>query len=129
MGGTPVNPDGTAPAAPAAPAAQGQPGTSRLAAVPDTTPKSAGEHAVDFDPLKPQGRRTTVAPRAPQGAGGGGIKAMLYFSLATNLVLIVLIVLMILFLMKMQQGRAIQPPAVGAPPAAPAAPASPAPAP
>jgi hypothetical protein len=109
MGG----PGGEGEAAPAKP-----PGTSRFAAAPEGAPKTAKDHANDFDPLKPQ-RRPTSAPRPAPSGGAGGLKAMLYFSLATNLVLIVLIVLMIVFLMKMtrQQGNGAAP---GAPQNTPA---------
>jgi predicted component of type VI protein secretion system len=103
------------------PAPAKPPGTSRFDAAPDSAPKAAKDHAVEFDPLKPQGRPTSVSRPAPTTTGG--IKAMLYFSLATNLVLIVLIVLMIVVFMRMTRQQGGGPPPTS-PPSAPAAPSA-----
>jgi pSer/pThr/pTyr-binding forkhead associated (FHA) protein len=139
MGGAPVG----GPEAPPAPepTAQKQPGTSRLEPVvpPGPSPRTAKDHALDFDPLKPQSRKTAVTPPKQAAGGiGGGIKIMLYFSLLMNAILIGLIILVILFMMKnMQRGtsdpnRAPAPsytPPAPAPAAAPGPAAAPAPAP
>ena len=97
-------------------------------------PRRAKDHALDFDPLKPQSpirarsptQRYNRPPPAP-GAPGGGANVLLYMSLATNLILIVLVGVLIAFLWKMMQAPAPAPapvPALTTPPlTAPAVPA------
>jgi hypothetical protein len=103
------------------------PGTSRLAAVGegDGKAKTAADHALDFDPLKPQRRPTVPIHRPVPQQGGGGMKVFLYLSLAMNAILIVLMILLIAFLFKLapqglfggvpqpQQPSSAQPPASG----------------
>lgn len=79
-------------------------------------PRRAKDHALDFDPLKPQSpirarsptQRYNRPPPAP-GAPGGGANVLLYMSLATNLVLIILVGVLIVFLWKMMQPPAPAP--------------------
>jgi hypothetical protein len=90
-------------------------------------PRRAIDHALDFDPLKPQMKRRPVSSSATQryrAPGGGASKALLYVSLGTNLVLIILVGVLIVFLFRIMQQLK---PTVSAP--QPAAATSPAPTP
>jgi len=101
-----------------------KPGTAKLNAIPTPGgPMTAADHALDFDPLKPQRRKTVPTTRpipAPSAGGmGGGLKVLLYLSLGMNAVLIVLLILIISLLMKMSpQGSFIGGPAPSQAPAA-----------
>lgn len=92
-------------------------------------PMKASEHAAGFDPLKPQSMpqtrpqarpRAHTAKYAPPSAGGG-MKAFLILSLATNVVLIFLVVVLILLMTGVIRQPQLQPPrrapAGGTPPA------------
>jgi predicted component of type VI protein secretion system len=97
-------------------------------------PRRAMDHALDFDPLKPQtpvrARSSGPTQRLTKPASGGAAGLLLYMSLGTNLVLIVLLGVLIVFLWKMMQQQkptapAPQPPAATSPAPTPAPAAAP----
>jgi hypothetical protein len=92
------------------------------------------DHALDFDPLKPQtpvrARSSGPTQHYTKPPTAGGTSALLYMSLATNLILIVLVGVLIVFLWKMMQQQrstapAPQPPAATSPAPTPAPAAEP----
>ena len=65
---------------------------------------TAADHALGFDPLKPQRRKTVPTTRpipAQSGGVGTGVKVLLYLSLGMNAILIVLLILIISLLVKL----------------------------
>jgi predicted component of type VI protein secretion system len=113
-GGEPAAPPAQAPPAPGTPTPRPAPAPSPKEATGPVPPlpRRAMDHALDFDPLKPQtqtrARPSAGTQRYTRPPAGGGSKALLYMSLATNLLLITLLGVLIAFLWKMmqQQGRA-----------------------
>ena len=97
-------------------------------------PRRAMDHALDFDPLKPQtpvrARSSGPTQRLTKPPAGGAAGALLYMSLGTNLILIVLLGVLIAFLWKMMQQQkstapAPPPPAATSPAPTPAPAAAP----
>lgn len=97
-------------------------------------PRRAMDHALDFDPLKPQtpvrARSSGPTQRFTKPPAGGAAGVLLYMSLATNLILIVLVGVLIVFLWKMMQqlkstAPAPNPPAATSPAPTPAPAAAP----
>lgn len=62
-------------------------------------PRKAFEYSFDFDPLKPRTGKTQHL--APSGGASGGLKGLLYVSLATNIALIALVILLVFLMLKM----------------------------
>ncbi len=93
-----------------------------------SVPRRAMDHALDFDPLKPQtplrARSSGPTQRLTKPPAGGTAGVLLYMSLATNLILIVLIGVLIVFLWKMMQQQDSTAPAPEPPAATSPAPAA-----
>jgi len=91
---------GEPPAAqPAPPMPAGVPSAGAAAGPSGSGPRRAIDHAIDFDPLRPRRPLTATLPR-PSAPSGGGMKTVLYLSVAINLVLIGLVAALIVFLLR-----------------------------
>jgi predicted component of type VI protein secretion system len=79
-------------------------------AAPGPPPRRAIDHALDFDPLKPQSRPGAKTSRFRQRDDTRGMRGILYLSLVTNIVLIILVAVLMVFLVKMIDRQSPVPP-------------------
>jgi len=89
---------------------------------PGPPPRRAIDHALGFDPLKPQSTPGTKTSRFRQREETRGMRGILYLSLATNIVLIILVAVLMVFLVRMIDRQSPVPPGrpKPSPPAVPA---------